>query len=491
MQLTKTNYIQFLNCPESLWLLKNKPSEYPAGEFSLFLQKLVKEGYEVEEYAQKLFPHGTLLPSNVTTEATDKEINKGNGVFFQPSFETNEEVYARIDVLEKLKDGTWHIYEIKSSTRIKTDKKHNHLKDACFQKYVLTECGYNISKVSIIHLNKDYCRNGSIVPNDLLKIVDVTEDVNRLYQSVSSEIINASNFIKKDLYDLDSCSCRFNTRVNHCDCFDYFNKDVPPHSIYEINRITAKKIKSLVDNDQLSILDIPQNFELNDSQKKQVASNVQEAPIIDKVRIEKILSDLKFPLHFIDYETYPTAVPLLDDMKPHQHLPFQVSIHTLNKDGDLTHFEYLSEELVKPEKMLSEMEAFTKSEGTFISWHASFEISRNKDMIEWHNEFSSYLTYMNGNMFDLETIFIKEYIDYRFKGRSSIKKVLPVLCPQFSYGTLKIQDGTMALDTWGRMIMDKEFSYNKETTRENLLEYCKLDTLAMVEIYKNLIELTN
>jgi hypothetical protein len=38
-KLTKANFIQFLNCPKSLWLLKNKPNEYPIGEFSLFLER--------------------------------------------------------------------------------------------------------------------------------------------------------------------------------------------------------------------------------------------------------------------------------------------------------------------------------------------------------------------------------------------------------------------------------------------------------------------
>ena len=41
MQLTKTNFIQYLHCPESLWLLKNKEEDYPKGEFSLFLEKLI------------------------------------------------------------------------------------------------------------------------------------------------------------------------------------------------------------------------------------------------------------------------------------------------------------------------------------------------------------------------------------------------------------------------------------------------------------------
>jgi hypothetical protein len=121
-QLTKTNFIQYLNCPESLWLLKNEPNEYPKGEFSLFLEKLIKEGYEVEEYAKLLFSNGVDLPEDSTPQFTQQQLNSNNKVFFQPSFLTQKGVFARIDVLEKLRDGSYHIYEIKSASSIKKGK---------------------------------------------------------------------------------------------------------------------------------------------------------------------------------------------------------------------------------------------------------------------------------------------------------------------------------------------------------------------------------
>jgi len=99
-QLTKTNFIQFLNCSKSLWLLKNKPDEFPKGEFSLFLEKLIKEGYEVEEYAKQLFTNGINLPEFANPEYTKTEILNGNSVFFQPAFETENNIFARIDILE-------------------------------------------------------------------------------------------------------------------------------------------------------------------------------------------------------------------------------------------------------------------------------------------------------------------------------------------------------------------------------------------------------
>lgn len=484
MQLTKTDFIQYLNCPESLWLLKNRPEVYDTykGKFSLFLEKLIKEGYEVEEYAKLLFSNGLDLPENSTPNYTQEQLKSNKTVFFQPSFSTQKEIFARIDVLEKLDNGTFHIYEIKSAVSIKKGK----LEDVCFQKYVLQECGYTVSKVSIIHLNKEYIKQGAIIPEELLEVSEVTEQINSIFSSVVNEIIAASNFINKEAINENECRCRYKTRTNHCDTFKYFNKDVPEFSIYEIGRISTKKIGQLVDNNYLSIVDIPLDFELSTKQQSQVESVRQEEVIINKPAIESNLSKLKFPLHFIDYETFPTAIPLLNNMSPHNHLVFQVSIHTMQANGDITHFEWLGEKIEQPVEMLQQLQEFTGHTGTFISWYAPFEIGRNKDMAGWIPEFSDYLNHMNTNMFDLMDVFKSDYMDYRFHGSTSIKKVLPVLCPQFSYSDLVVQDGTMALDTWGRMITDSKFYEDVEKTRKNLLAYCELDTLAMVEIFKTL-----
>ena len=91
----------------------------------------------------------------------------------------------------------------------------------------------------------------------------------------------------------------------------------------------------------------------------------------------------------------------------------------------------------------------------------------------------------------IEIFFKKNYIDYRFHGSSSIKKVLPVLCADINYSNLDVSNGTMALDTWGRMILEPNFNEALEVTRKNLLDYCKMDTFAMVKIYEELKNISN
>lgn len=117
MRLTKSDFIGFLQCPKSFWLLKRHPDDYPYGDFSAFLQKITREGYEVERYVREFF-----------TADADRAVS------FQRIFETEDGLFARADAFEESADGRFILYEIKSSTSVKTDAAHNHLKDACFQK---------------------------------------------------------------------------------------------------------------------------------------------------------------------------------------------------------------------------------------------------------------------------------------------------------------------------------------------------------------------
>tara|TARA_B100000401_G_scaffold297001_1_gene203680 strand:- start:5647 stop:7134 length:1488 start_codon:yes stop_codon:yes gene_type:complete len=488
--LTKTDFIQYLNCPESLWLLKNKKEEYNKhkGEFSEFQQKIIDEGYQVEEYAEKLFPEAINIPTANTSVEETKEKLSGSGVsFLQPSFSYSS-CFARIDILEKLDDNTYHIYEVKSSTSIKTGKTQNHIIDASFQKYVMDNAGYSVSKISLIYLDKEYRKNGVIIASDLLKVEEITDRVNEIYPETRNNIKQAISFINLESIDENICSCYTNTQSNHCDSFSYFNDKITDSSIYKLASIRRNKIEDLISMDCISLLDIPVDYKLSSRQVSQIESLRINQPIYNKGNIKKTLSALQFPLHFFDYETYASAIPKVDGIGPHKHLVFQVSMHTMYEDGSIEHFEWLGKKMELPTEMLEKMQDKTGYNGTFISWNSPFENLCNKQMIESIPNHADYLNYINSNMFDLMIIFKEDYIDYRFQGSSSIKKVLPILCPEpeLSYKNLAIQDGSMAMDNWGKMMLDTNFNKDINKTRKDLLKYCRLDSLAMVEIYKKL-----
>ena len=85
-------------------------------------------------------------------------------------------------------------------------------------------------------------------------------------------------------------------------------------------------------------------------------------------------------------------------------------------------------------------------------------------------------------IFDLEAIFNKQlYVHPGFMGKTLIKYVLPVICPDLSYITLNIGDGQTAAIR--RYHMASRRHAECENIYEDLCKYCHLDTLAMVEIF--------
>ena len=514
--LTKTDYIHYLQCPKSLWLLKHRPEVYPHREFSDFLKKITREGYEVEEYAQRLFDGGVTVAGSAgdggvtvaagsnagdgtaedgtagagpnAEEKTRQLLAAGTPVLFQATVRTDDGMLIRTDVLEQNGDGTHNLYEVKSSTRIKKDKKHNHLKDACFQVIALEKAGLPVRDVYIVHVNGEYVFEGSVIPDEFLRRVPVTDGVRRMESETRAEVDAALSLLAAESVDENGCGCYRKTRTNHCDAFAYFNRVPEECSVWELCGIREKKLSALQDCGVEHLCDVPDHIELNTMQTLQVRSAKSGEPVIRHADIAAALGGLVFPLYFLDYETAMNAVPRIVGTRPWQQIPFQYSLHIMQKDGSVRHTEYLSDSLRDAERVCAALCENIGATGSVVSWHASFEKTRNKEMGEMFPRYRDALAAINERMVDLEDIFKESYVDTAFRGSTSIKKVLPVLCPHLSYADLAVRDGTHAMERWMAAVDGGMDAAELEKTRADLLEYCKLDTYAMVELYRKLCE---
>ncbi len=459
----------YLKCPKSLWVLKNDPNNYTEGEFSLFEEKLKKEGYEVEDYVKMVF-------ENDDSREAD----------FQTVFESQEGLYSRIDALEILSDGTHILYEIKSAT----SSKKEFIKDVCFQKICCEKSGFKIDKTYLLHLNKEYIKEGKIIPEELIVFKDVTEEVENIYEETKIEIDEALSFLKLPKININSCSCIEKSRSNHCDTFGYFNNTISKNSIYILPRLSNKKRLDLIERNIFELKDIPNGYDLSDIQENVLFSANLNEPQINTKDIINLLDTYEYPIHFFDYETYGSAIPLVDGISPHKQFPVQYSLHILNQDGLLTHKEFLQRHARLPYNLIEKMEVDFGSTGSIATWHASFEKLQNNEMAKWFPDKADFLNKLNYRIVDLEDFFKKSYVDAGFKGSTSIKKVLPIVCPnEQGYVDLEINNGSAAMDAWKRMIAEN--SDRSKILANDLLKYCKMDTLAMVEIFKFLKNLNN
>ena len=114
----------------------------------------------------------------------------------------------------------------------------------------------------------------------------------------------------------------------------------------------------------------------------------------------------------------------------------------------------------------------------------SFEKTILRKLSNLYGEFTYDLMSIHNNMQDLMLPFQKKwYVTPSMQGSYSIKYVLPALVPEFekAYKDLElVHNGSEAMNAYANMsnLSDED----KIAYRKALLEYCKLDTLAMVRI---------
>lgn len=505
--ITKSLYIEYLKCSKNAWLKFNKAEKLKSCfELSEEEKFRFNQGNEVDALAQAKFLCGVslrdaqgCLSNQELAIRTRKHIEqsskeKSKTILFQPTF-IFDKFLAHNDILvyESASD-TWHLYEVKDANSVKEDAEKDHIEDASFQTIVLEENGFKISKIFITHLNGEYTRRESLDINLLFKDEDITEKV----RSRECDTRQKMQHAKAGLFEADelalSCKCIYLGRSRHCETFSYSHRYIPAYSIHDIARIgtSKKRLAELVDRKIFDIKSIPEDFELSDIQQNQIAVYKNQKPFIDNESIKAELKKLEYPLYFLDYESCAASIPLFEGFKPYQQIPFQFSLHVLtDANSQLEHFEFLHEVNSDPSGLIiQKLRSLIGVSGSIIAWSKSFEQGIHKGLIERHPDHEAFFQNLHNRFYDLEEIFKKQhYVDAKFRGKTSIKYVLPALVPERSYDELAIQDGKTASEKWFSMVNTNVAEVERDKIINDLKEYCSFDTKAMYEIWQFLNEL--
>ena len=227
---------------------------------------------------------------------------------------------------------------------------------------------------------------------------------------------------------------------------------------------------------------------LNANQVLQVESEVNGTTHIETDQIRGFVKELSYPLYFLDFETINPAVPIYDGSKPYQQLVFQYSLHIQETPtSELKHREYLADPNKDPrigfiEQLINDCGTI----GDVLVYNISFERGKLNDLAEVFPIYSKAIKDIVIRLKDLMMPFQKKwYYTPEMKGSYSIKFVLPALVPELSYNELEIKEGGKASNTFLSMV-NGSFKGDEAKVRSQLLEYCKLDTYAMVKILERL-----
>ena len=488
MNLSKSLYTIGIQCPKALWLKKYKPEVL--AQIDEFSQAKFNTGHMVGELACDLFPNGIKVDFNPNLEQMVKETKKllgsGVSVIYEAAF-SFENTLVIVDIFEIDSEGI-SIYEVKSSTSL----KDIYLHDVSIQYYTLQNLGYKIKSANIVYLNSSYVRGNELDIKELFIVEDVTETIKLLQEAVPTNLQIFQTYLADRETEPNIDIGKHCKNPYECLALDYcwrVQRNIPDYSVFNIFNLGSKKQIELYSQGIVDVDDIPDNFEMTVNQKAAVDNYKSKQTYIDKTSIKEFLKTLTYPIYHLDFETFQQAIPEFKGLSPYEQIPFQYSLHIEYEDGRLEHKEFLADDGVDPRYELSKsLVENIPSNSTVLAYNMSFEKGVIRKLANLYGEFTYDLMSIHDNMQDLMIPFQKKwYVTPSMNGSYSIKYVLPALVPEFekAYKELDgVQNGSQAMNAFAKLSSLDE--NEKQKLRNSLLEYCKLDTLAMLKILEKL-----
>lgn len=483
--LSKSKFVQGLQCHKALYLQVHHPEladPVPPSREAAF-----QAGTEVGKLAQGLFPGGVLIPYEADDHdgqiaRTKAAMEKGAEVLYEAAF-SYDGVFVKVDILKPGKSG-WELYEVKSSASVQP----YHIPDIAVQYYVLRGAGVDLSHAYLVHINRAYVRHGAIEPEKLFTIEDKTGTVQDMEDFVKTEIAKMKRMLQGEMPDTDIgpyCTDPF-----ECNFYGHCWRHIPENSVFTLKNRGIDKF-ALYRNGIVRLQDVPLDS-LNARQRQQAEFFLEKKEAADTAALKDFLGGIRYPLYFLDFETYMVAVPLYDGTSPYQQVPYQYSLHYRESEtAPLGHYEFLAEPNVDPrEDVAANLCRQVPDDACVLAFNSGFEISRLKELASAFPRYKDKLEKIIGNILDLAAPFRSRHIyHWEMNGSYSQKVVLPVLVPGLSYKGMEVADGMMAMDAYFAMCASKDPD-EVAKTRANLLEYCALDTMGMVRILERLKEIS-
>ena len=484
--LTISSFQRGRQCLKRLYFSRQGLSTPSTSDF--VRQSLSDQGNEVKEIARALFAGGINLAANPGVEReelvqnTAAAIDAGHTILFNACFLVDG-IYLFADIVVIAGDF-WKLYEVKSTSAI----KETMLWDIAFKTKVLKWAGALSVKSYAVHINTGYRLKGSIVPEQLLKVKEVSKIVRKLLPEVEALITAEKAMLDEGVEPVVKIGphCR---KPHACEFMSICWKDLPEQSVLELTHSNGKEWELYREGIQ-KMTEIPGDYVLSVPQSQQVNAWKKGAEVIEHKALKQFLARLRFPVFHLDFESFATAVPVYQNTKPFQQIPFQYSIHLQEAPGaEAIHRSYLAPALGDPrQELLKKLLRDTEGNGSILAYNDSFERKVFHELALLFPSQSAEIEQRLSRLVDLIEPFQKHwYYTAPMNGSSSIKNVLPAIAPEFDYKAQAVSDGAEASHAF-LQLMRQNYPGDPEALRKSLEEYSTLDTLGMVFILNKLFE---
>jgi len=479
-RLSKSKLISGWQCPKRLWIEKydSEPVEYSAATLAMFAV-----GHQVGAIAQDQFPEGILVGhdfelSKALHQTEDLLAQPGPITIFEATFQ-HEGVLIRADVLVRDAQGAVRVIEVKSSASV----KEYHQNDCAIQLWVLEGSGLKVDCIELAHIDTSFMYAGDGNYAGLLHYADVTE-LARSKQGFVPQLVSGLREVldgpEPEIPMGEQCTKPFECPfIERCALAEQGAGAEMPVAWLGGGRSAVARYEAEGYRD---IRDIPEDYFTKEKLEWMRRVTVTGEPELKPAAAAE-LSRLDWPRYYFDFETVGPAVPVFADTSPYGAYAFQWSCHVEHNDGRMEHRAFLADGTEKPTRACAEAMIAGVGIAGPVFVYSSFERSVINRFIRDFPDLTAALTAIRERLFDLLPLTQRNYYHPDMKGSWSIKAVLPTVAPDLSYGALDIVTvGTEAGIAWLEMLAESTAAERKAELRAALLEYCKLDTLAMVRL---------
>ena len=480
--ISKSKFLEGLQCPKLLWYEYNSKKSFPGIDPAV--QAIFDEGRRVGEWAQKLYPDGMRIERDFDPQRQSQkslEALKLRRPLFEAGF-VYDGAYALADILVPSEQDGWDLIEVKSSTQVKDE----HYADAAFQKYTYEGAGLKINRCFIMHLNNTYVKKGPIEPQKLFVRVNVTEAAAERQKSVAQEIATMARVItgpeQPDVKVGPHCRSPRDCPLEDI-CWSFLPDKDNVFILYRAGKLRYELLER-----GIMTLDAVPAGELDPKQTIQVRSHATGEPHVSREQLREFLSKIVYPVYFLDFETIGPAIPVYDDSRPYQEIPFQYSLDVVERPGAApVHHEFLADGRGDPRpEVLRLLKEQLGNAGSIIAYFAAFEMKVIKSSAELYRDYLPWAERVNERFVDLLEPF-KNFLYYHpaQAGSASLKRVLPALTGS-GYSDLEIGNGQTAAAEYYRVTFNDVDESDRQAVRAALLKYCGLDTGGMIGVLAEL-----
>ena len=481
--ISKSKFISGMQCRKLIWTAYN--AKHLISEPDAQAQAVFDQGHQVGNLAKKLFPDGIEIGQGVddldeVLRLTQQAV-KARKSLFEAAF-SHQGGYAKVDILNPVAGGAWDLIEVKSSTSV----KDVYIFDLTFQAFVYAGAGLKIRRCILMLINPDFIRHGDIDPAKFFVRHDVTDRVSAASHQIEPRLEDMFRTIRlqeePDVKIGPHCSSPY-----PCPLIDQCWSFLPDGNVTSLYRGGAKGFKLLADG-ITTLQDIPNDFQLTDNQEVQRLAALTGQPHLDKPAIRAFFKQIKYPVSYLDFETFSTAIPLFEGVKPYRQIPFQFSLHIVRSVGEKPeHHSFLAEGTDDPRpEFMRCLSHVLPVDGSVVAYNAPFELGRLKECCELLPAHKPWLEGVNRRIVDLLLPFRGfRYYHPKQDGSASMKAVLPVLTGR-SYDHLEIKEGGSASLEFLRVHFGDVSKSERQRVRRALETYCTQDTIGMAWILDEL-----